>query len=556
MKKIHLIFLFVFFSKIIISQTHKEYYFKFDITNKSEIEKLTTIISIDNVKDNTVYAFATEINFQKFVSFGYDFILLNNTTKSQKSAAVTTIAEMQDWDKYPTYDLYVEMMENYTDTYPEICKVLNIGTTVLGKDLLVLKISDNINDEENEPEIFLSSTMHGDETLGFILLLRLIDSLVTNYSTNIDIANIINNTEIYINPNANPDGTFEDDNNTIEIPQRFNANGIDLNRNFPDPEDGNHPDGYAWQPENEAMMDFAKEHSFVLSANLHCGAEVINYPWDTWYRRHPDDDWFIRISRDYADYAQANSPSGYLTDLENGITNGYDWYPISGGRQDYFTYFQNSREITIELSDIKHVEEILLPDYWNYNKQSFFNFINESLYGIKGVVTDSVGNPLKAMIFVKDHDTSDDSSMVFTDPDIGDYHRFIEPGTYDLIASANGFKNDTIKNIVVSSESVAYANFVLYPGENPTTNITEEIYPNPFNNELNISIYSTKNQDIEINIFKVTGERIFYQRIPINRGNTIFRLGDEINLEQLTTGIYYVQLRTSEKNITYSIIKL
>ena len=556
MKRIYFIFLFVFLSKIIFSQGHKEYYFKFNITNKSEIEKLDNYISIDNIKDNTVYAFATENNFQKFVSFGYDFILLNTNSQYQRSAAVTTIEEMQNWDKYPTYDLYVEMMEYYADTYPEICKLLNIGTTVLGRDLLVLKISDNINEEENEPEIFLSSTMHGDETLGYILMLRLIDSLVTNYSTNADISSIINSIEIYINPNANPDGTYQDNNNTIDAPQRFNANGIDINRNFPDPKDGNHPDDNAWQPETEAMMKFANNHSFVLSANFHCGAEVVNYPWDTWFRRHPDDEWFINISRNYADLAHANSPSGYLTDFENGITNGYDWYTITGGRQDYFTYFHNSREVTIELSDIHHVNEETLPDYWNYNKHSFLNFIKESLNGIKGLVTDSIGNPLKAMIYVKNHDTNEDSSMVFTDPEIGDYHRLIEPGTYDLIASAVGYKNDTIDNIIVNSETPAIANFILYPGENPTTNIKEEIYPNPFIDELNISVYSTKYQKIEINIFKITGERIYYNRIPINRGNTILRLNDRINLVELPSGIYYVQIRTSDKNISYSIVKM
>ena len=556
MKRIYFILLFVFLSKIIFSQSYKEYYFKFNITSKSEIEKLDNYISIDNIKNNTVYAFATESNFQKFVSFGYDFILLNNSSKYIRSAAATTIEEMQNWDKYPTYDLYVEMMEYYADTYPEICQLLNIGNTVLGRDLLVLKISDNINEEENEPEIFLSSTMHGDETLGFILMLRLIDSLTTNYSTNEDISSIINSTEIYINPNANPDGTYQDDNNTIETPQRFNANGIDINRNFPDPEDGSHPDDNAWQPETEAMMQFAKDHNFVLSANFHCGAEVVNYPWDTWYRRHPDDEWFIHISRNYADLAQANSPSGYLTDFENGITNGYEWYTITGGRQDYFTYFHHSREITIELSDIHHVAESSLPGYWNYNKHSLFSFINQALYGIKGIVTDTIGNPLKAMIYVKNHDTNEDSSMVFTDPDVGDYHRLIEPGTYDLIASVKGYLNDTLENVIVNPESIAYANFVLDTGENPTTNIKEKIYPNPFFNELNISIYSAKNQKIEINIFKVTGERIYYQRIPITRGNTILRLNDKINLAELPSGIYYVQIRTSEKNISYSIIKI
>ena len=103
------------------------------------------------------------------------------------------------------------------------------------------------------------------------------------------------------------------------------------------------------------------------------------------------------------------------------------------------------------------------------------DFINKCLFGIRGTVTDTIGNPLNAMIWVINHDEINDSSMVFTDPDIGNYHRLIEPGTYDLVASANGYLNDTIKNIVVSSESVIYASFVLDTGQNPITNI-KEIY--------------------------------------------------------------------------------
>ncbi len=64
------------------------------------------------------------------------------------------------------------------------------------------------------------------------------------------------------------------------------------------------------------MMALADAETFVLSANFHGGVEVVNYPWDTWERRHPDDDWFIDLSRDYADLAQADSPAGYMTTLE------------------------------------------------------------------------------------------------------------------------------------------------------------------------------------------------------------------------------------------------
>ncbi|MEA2105622.1 MAG: M14 family zinc carboxypeptidase [Bacteroidota bacterium] len=372
------------------------------------------------------------------------------------------MAEMENWDKYPTYGLYVEMMEYYETTYPDICKVVTIGTTVSDRELLALKITDNVNVEEEEPEFFYTSTMHGDETTGYVLMLRFADSLLTSYGSVPEITNMVDNIEIYINPNANPDGTYGGDDNTIEYPTRYNANEVDLNRNFKDPANGDHPDGSSWQPETVAMMNFAQNHHFVLTANFHGGVELANYPWDHTYRRHPDDEWFIRVSRDYATSAQNNSPSGYFTGQNNGITNGADWYVVYGSRQDYYTFFHNSREITFEISNTKFVSGSTLPNFWNYNREALFQFMEECLYGIKGTVKNSNGDPLDAMIFIDGHDTYMDSSMVFTDPDLGDYHRMIEEGTYNVIASSYGYFNDTL-NVYVPENSAVSANFVLQP---------------------------------------------------------------------------------------------
>ena len=92
-----------------------------------------------------------------------------------------------------------------------------------------------------------NATIHGDELTGYGLMLKLIDHLITNYNKDPQITNLINNTEIWINPLANPDGTYRND-TTLKNPYRYNANGIDLNRNFPDPDPtwGPHPDFNQW----------------------------------------------------------------------------------------------------------------------------------------------------------------------------------------------------------------------------------------------------------------------------------------------------------------------
>ena len=434
----------------------QEYYFKFKVAEKEELEKITNMVSIDNVKGKTVYAYANEQQLDDFREKTHYILRMMKHPQAKTLDMATTVEDMSNWDKYPTYDVYVQMMNEFASDFPDIASLESIGTTVDGRELLVLKISDNVDQEEDEPEFLYTSTIHGDETAGFVFMLRFIDSLLTNYGENSEITDYVNNIEIYVSPNANPDGTYSGGNSTVSGATRFNANGVDLNRNFPDPATGPHPDGNSWQPETIAMMDFAEEHNFIHSANFHGGAEVVNYPWDTWSRDHVDDAWLQHVSYAYADPAIANSPSGYFTgNSSDGIINGFDWYPIKGGRQDFMNYFHQCRESTIEISTQKLLSTDDLRDYWNYNKQSLFDYMEQSLYGIRGVVNDEDGKPLEAMIEIESHDSGLDSSMVFTDPDVGDYHRMIEAGTYNVIFSAYGYFADTVEGVTVNyDESV------------------------------------------------------------------------------------------------------
>ncbi|MCH9025455.1 MAG: carboxypeptidase regulatory-like domain-containing protein [candidate division Zixibacteria bacterium] len=149
-----------------------------------------------------------------------------------------------------------------------------------------------------------------------------------------------------------------------------------------------------------------------------------------------------------------------MTQLKNGITNGWDWYPIFGGRQDYMNYFHGSREVTIELSNTKLLNPALLPAHWEYNRVSLFDWLRQANYGIRGIVTDSsTGDPVAATVTVIGRDSA--SSKVFTDPDIGDYYRMLEPGTYSLQFSAEGYDTLVLTGISVSADSATVANVLL-----------------------------------------------------------------------------------------------
>ena len=75
-------------------------------------------------------------------------------------------------------------------------------------------------------------------------------------------------------------------------------------------------------------------------------------------------------------------------------------------------YFKHCREFTLELSDEKIPNPIILPDLWTANYPSLLNYMNQSLQ-LRGIVTDSLtGKPIKAKIDILGHDT--DHSHVYS----------------------------------------------------------------------------------------------------------------------------------------------
>ena len=344
-----------------------------------------------------------------------------------------------------------QFMHNIAIQYPDIARVYSIGQSVQKQSLMVIEISDNPGvHEPGEPEFKYIGNMHGNEVTGRETLLHLIEYLCVNYGTVDRITELIDNTRIHIMPSMNPDGY---DNahlgDSRGLVGRKNSHQIDLNRNFPDRFGTTRTQPHR-EPETKAVMDWIAQYPFVLSANLHNGALVANYPYDNSNNGHshytvsPDDDIFQQLALAYSKghktmYLGKPCP-GDRSGFKNGITNGAAWYSVDGGMQDYNYVQSNCFEITIEQGCYKFPYAQDLEGIWEDNREAMLVYIEEVHKGVKGFVKNSNGEGIaNAIIDVEGRDHSVHSA------EDGDYWRLLVPGVYTLHVSAEGYHNTTVE---------------------------------------------------------------------------------------------------------------
>ena len=183
----------------------------------------------------------------KFLKFDIDYTIIPHKalsfTKKNKNK--------NNWDYYPSYQQYVDMMNLFSDSFPNICKLHNLGTLSSGRKILIIQISDNVKKKMNLHSYILLS-MHGDDMIS-VISLRLIDYILNEYGNNQRITNLAMRLIFGL--------TFCKSRWSIlgEIKCKlcntsYNVNWIDLNRNYPDPENGPHPDGNLYQEETNIFI--------------------------------------------------------------------------------------------------------------------------------------------------------------------------------------------------------------------------------------------------------------------------------------------------------------
>lgn len=365
-----------------------------------------------------------------------------------------------------------QVLEALAATYPNITRLYSIGKSYQGKELWVLEITKNPGRHiPGKPEFKYVANMHGNEVVGRELLLLFADYLCSNYGNNDRVTRLVDTTRIHLLPSMNPDGwESSNEGDCSSVRGRFNANGVDLNRNFPDPYDGQRNE---LQPETQAVMNWIHQEPFVLSANLHGGTLVVNYPFDNLpkelkrsgsrvYYSSPDDDIFVSIAKVYSKthptmhIGHPKCPIQRNERFADGITNGAAWYPISGGMQDYNYYKTNCFEITLELGCCKYPPALYIKPYWYANREPLLKYVElVHTTGMKGFVMDERGRPLEgARIIIENR-----AKKIKTSKD-GDFWRLLVPGNYTVRVAKRKYKNTKLR-VTVNPDQAKVVNITL-----------------------------------------------------------------------------------------------
>ncbi|MET7641736.1 M14 family metallopeptidase [Streptomyces sp. NPDC005438] len=341
-----------------------------DITTKAQRTAIARSgVSIDAVRKDSVVITTGADGAAKVRDLGHKLSPLPGPPNRNKGVKNVKPNDFPDEDSgYHNYDEATEAVDGFVEKYPDIMSKKVIGKSHEGRDIVAVKVSDNVKEDEDEPEVLFTHHQHAREHLTVEMALYTLGELGSKYGSEDRITKMVDEREIWVIPDANPDGgEYDIEPGDYQMwrknrqPNEDSTIGTDENRNW----------GYKWgccggsdsdpggetyrgsaaesAPEVKVIADFVRsrivddKQQIKASIDFHTYSELVLWPFG-----HTDDDTGEGMTQDDHDAFEAVGTSMAET---NGYTpqQSSDLYITDGAIDDWLWGDQKVFAYTFEM---------------------------------------------------------------------------------------------------------------------------------------------------------------------------------------------------------------
>ncbi|MCP4624642.1 MAG: hypothetical protein GY850_14095 [bacterium] len=319
---------------------------KITYKTKADLDKLPSDLGLDiwEVQPDHIIAqaYSGQINVLTNLGFSVEVIFEN----IQESTMGVYAADAEDEaGQYHSYSEVLAALQALENTHPAICKVVDIGDSVEGRDIWAIKISDNVTQDEDEPKVLFLGCHHAREWIAVDVPLLLAERMVQQYATDGQVQDLVDHGEIWIVPMVNPDG--HEYSRTVYRQWRKNRRdnldgsyGVDLNRNYdymwggsgssgtPAHSTYRGPSAFS-EPETRAVRDLLLNIPFKSIITYHSYGQFILHSWGYTNSPTPDHIYLSTMGQAMSDLMLGVNSMDYdpMQSASYGITSGdtTDW---------------------------------------------------------------------------------------------------------------------------------------------------------------------------------------------------------------------------------------
>lgn len=495
MKKYLSIIALLFLSQIIFAQS--EVVVRIDQPNESELQFIkSNKLEITAFKEHKFIDIMIDQNWLNLLS---DHNIAYTITQTHEQNKLNLIGN-KDINGYRSYDEVVAELQQIAIDYPDICQLSDIGDSH-GKvyyndgqsnyedyqhDIWMLKISDQVNETEDEPAVYFVGAHHAREPISTEVVMGIIYHLLEGYGLDDEITNMVNEAEIYIVPIVNPDGheivldqintnwrknAADNNGNGILETNTYDPDGVDPNRNYGwewggsgssgDQTDETYRGEFAFsEPETQSIKELLATYHFTSGISYHSYSELVLWPYAySMESLAPDHEALEELGTNMAMSIPRITGSGYYTPEQSN-----ELYPAAGITDDWAYGKHGVFCYTVELAQqfippANQVEEIVSD-----NIEAAMMVLNRANHQtLRGHIFDAESlEPLQAEIFVDGIDgMASNRDPYKSNTEFGSYYRLLPSGNKTVTFSAYGYVSQSFENVSISEEEATFLDVFL-----------------------------------------------------------------------------------------------